>query len=460
MWPPERQRRRFAAAIVAIAVATAAPVAARIEPEAVRFRNFDVESGLSHGRVRAIAQDRSGYVWIGTRDGLNRFDGSRFRIYRHDPEDPHSLPDNVVMALALAEDGTLWIGTASGGLVRYDAERDRFQTFRAGAATGLAGDYVRTLQAAPGGELWVGCFGVTLQRFDPRRGVARDLPPGRLPALQRVHRVLDLPDGAGFAFVVDNGLLRWDGQSDQVQSLFEGAPGEVQPSIEWAVLDRDRQIWMGRLDGGLLRLGLDGVVRAHYHAGPDGALRSGEARGLLQTRRGEIWVGTRGGIARYDAASDAFVEVQHDDADANSPPDEVYLLFEDRDGLVWAGSSGRGVGVHDPDSEVVSVYRRRAGDPDGLPRGAVQALAVADDGTLWIGFGGGGLVQFRIGQGVLRRYRHAAEDPASLASDAVSALAFARDGTLWVGHDTHGLDKLDPRTGIFRHYRRIGADPG
>ena len=66
---------------------------------------------------------------------------------------------------------------------------------------------------------------------------------------------LDLPDGAGFAFVVDNGLLRWDGQSDQVQSLFEGAPGEVQPSIEWAVLDRDRQIWMGRLDGGLLHQG-------------------------------------------------------------------------------------------------------------------------------------------------------------------------------------------------------------
>lgn len=461
MQPPETWRGLLAAAALALAAAVAAvaPAQARLEPEAVRFRNYDVENGLSHGRVRAIAQDRSGYVWIGTRDGLNRFDGSRFRIYRHDPDDPHSLPDNVVMALAVADDGTLWIGTAGGGLARYDAERDRFQSFRAGAATGLAGDYVRTLQTAPDGDLWVGCFGVTLQRFDTRRGIARDLPLGRPSSLQRVHRVIALPDDTGFAFVIDDGLLRWDGRSTQAQQLFAAAPGEVQPSIEWAVLDRDRQIWVGRLDGGLLRLDLDGSVRARYRAGPDGALRSGEARGLLQTRRGEIWVGTSGGVARYDAASDSFVEVRHDDSDANSPPNEVYLLFEDRDGLIWAGSSGRGVGVHDPDGEVVSVYHRRTGDPNGLPTGAVQAVAIAADGTLWIGFGGGGLVHFRIGTGVLRRYRHDPADPESLASDAISALAFARDGTLWVGHDTHGLDRLDPRTGLFRHYRRIGADP-
>ncbi|MBL8297290.1 MAG: ATP-binding protein [Rhodanobacteraceae bacterium] len=450
-------RLALAAMLTAPVVATAAP--ARLEPEAVRFRHYDVEQGLSNGRVRAITQDRSGYVWIGTRDGLNRFDGSRFRTYRHDPGDPYSLPDNVVMALAVADDGTLWIGTAGGGLARYEAERDRFHSFRAGAETGLAGNYVRTLQTTPDGDLWVGCFGATLQRFDIRRGLARDLPLGRPASLQRVHRVLTLPDGAGYVFVNDSGLLRWDGRAAQAQPLLAAAPGEVQPNIEWAVLDRDQQIWVGRLDGGLLRLDLDGKVLAHYQAGRGGALRSGEARGLLQTRSGVIWVGTSGGIARYDAASDSFVDVPHDASDANSPSEGVYVLFEDRDGLIWAGSSTRGIGVHDPASEVVSVYHRRAADPGGLPNGAVQAIAVAADGTLWIGFAGGGLVHFQIGVGVIRRYGHDAADPKSLASNAISALAFARDGMLWVGHDTHGLDRLDPRSGVLRHYRRIGADP-
>lgn len=107
----------------------------------------------------------------------------------------------------------MWIGTAGGGLARYDAERDHFQVFRAGAATGLAGDYVRTLHADPDGDLWVGCFGVTLQRFDPRRGLARDLPLGRPPQLQRVHRVINLPDGIGVALVIAEGVVRWDGTS-------------------------------------------------------------------------------------------------------------------------------------------------------------------------------------------------------------------------------------------------------
>jgi len=458
-----RARVCLRALLVLFVVALLLPssAAARVDAAAIRFQNYDVEQGLSHGRVRAIAQDRDGYVWIATRDGLNRFDGHRFHVYRHDPADPGSLPDNVVMALATTADGTLWIGTAGGGLARYDAERDRFQSFRAGAATGLAGDYVRTLHADPDGDLWVGCFGVTLQRFDPRRGIARDLPLGRPPQLQRVHRVINLPDGAGVALVVDEGIVRWDGTSTTLQTLLSAAPGEVRANTEWALLDTQRQLWVGRLDGGLLRMDLDGKVLANYRVGPDGALRSGEARGLLLTRAGDIWVGTSGGVARYDANSDTFVEVRHDPADASSPVADTYVLFEDRDGLIWTGSSGQGIGVHDPAGETVSVYHHRAADPDGLPAGSVEAVAVADDGTLWIGFAqDGGLVHFRPGVGVLERYRHEANDAQSLASSTVSTLAIARDGGLWVGLNAHGVDRLDPGAHGFRHYRRLGNDAG
>lgn len=200
---------------------------------------------------------------------------------------------------------------------------------------------------------------------------------------------------------------------------------------------------------------------AHYRAGPDGALRSGEVRGLLQTRAGDIWVGTGGGIARYDAESDSFVEVHHDAADVSSPAADIYALFEDRDGLIWTGSSGQGLGVHDPAGETVSVYNHRAAAPDGLPAGAVQAVAIAADGTLWIGFAqGGGLVHFRPDVGVLERYRHDPNDARSLAGNAVSALAVSRDGGLWVGLEAHGVDRLDPGATGFRHYRRIGDDAG
>ncbi|TDR40017.1 two component regulator with propeller domain [Tahibacter aquaticus] len=445
-------------ALLALLLAAALPaVAARLQADAVRFQNYDVEQGLSHGRVRAIAQDGSGYIWIATRDGLNRFDGRRFRIYRHDPADPHSLPDNVVMALATQADGTLWIGTAGGGLARYDAALDRFERYRAGAQTGLANNYVRTVQAGSDGLLWVGCFGLAVQRFDPRTGKAHDLSIGRPPQLQRVHRVIELPDG-GSIFIAGAGVLRWDGHSAQLQHLL--APqGELQSTVEWALLDRAQQLWIGLLDGGLMRLKLDGTVMAHYRSGAGAVFKSGDVRGLLQTRSGDIWVGTRGGIARYDADSDGFVEIRHDEADDSSPAADIYMLFEDREGLIWSGSSSQGIGVHDPVSQGVAVYRRRANDPASLPDNSVQAVLHLADGSLWLGLGrDGGLVRFQPGVGVVQHFRHDAADPHSLASNAITALALGRDGSLWVGLEAYGLDRLPPGGTRFVHFRRKAAD--
>lgn len=441
------------AASLRLPAASASPSA-----DAVRFQNYDVEQGLSHGRVRAIAQDGRGYIWIATRDGLNRFDGQRFRIYRNDPADPHSLPDNVVMTLATLADGSLWLGTAGGGLARYDAELDRFERYRAGAATGLAGDYVRALHPTRDGQLWVGSFGLGLQRFDPRRGKAQDTLLGRAPELQRLHRMIDLPDG-GLLFVAGINVFRWDGRSAVLTPLLPAQQGDVQPSIEWALLDQAGQVWVGRLDGGLTRLQLDGKVLAEYPSGADAALRSGDARGLLQTRSGEIWAGTSGGVAVYDKSTDRFVEIRHDDADRYSPAADIYVLFEDRDGLVWSGSSLQGIGVHDPASEAVALYRRRSAVPGSLPGNSVQAVLAAADGSVWLGLGrAGGLVHFRPGVGVLRHYLNDPADSRSLADNSVSTLALGRDGALWVGFDSHGLDRLDPAGGSFRHYRHRAGD--
>src|SRR5689334_11743471 len=168
-------------------------VAATPEPDALRFRHYDVGDGLSNNTVRAFAQDGHGYIWVATRDGLNRFDGQHFRVYRRDRGDAHSLPDNDVRALATSAQGELWLGTAAG-LARYDAKLDRFDVYRAGAATGLAGDLIRALHFDRRGQLWVSCFGFGVQLFDPARG-ARDPPFGRPAQLAGVHTYMDLPDG-------------------------------------------------------------------------------------------------------------------------------------------------------------------------------------------------------------------------------------------------------------------------
>ncbi|UXI66835.1 two-component regulator propeller domain-containing protein [Tahibacter amnicola] len=430
-----------------------------VDPYSVRFQNYAIEDGLSHNRVRSLAQDRDGYLWVATRDGLNRFDGRDFRVYKHDPSDPHSLPDNVVMVVATSPEGILWLGTASGGLAYYDAEHDRFIRYRADTTTRLANNYVRSLHFDRQGTLWVGCFGAGVQRFDRLRGVATDAPFGRPTGMRGVHRMVDLPDG-GMLFVAGDAIWRWDGRSDQLASFLPVVRGEVQRSTEWAILDANDEVWVVFIEGDLLRLNLDGKVLARYHTGPRGDIKSGEVMGIVETRSGDLWLGTTGGVAWFDRAANRFVDVFHDRADPASPPMEGYVMFEDRDGLIWLGSTSHGLGMHDPTSESVTIFRHHAMDKASLPTDEVRAILPEPDGTFWLGLAGtGGLVHFRPGEGVLARFRHDPADPGSLASDAVSALARGRDGTLWVGFDASGFDRLDPGSRTFHHYRSIAEDP-
>lgn len=437
-------RRRCAFAAFAVFAQTA--VAAVPSVDAVRFRNYGVDDGLSHNRVRAFAQDGQGYLWIATRDGLNRFDGVRFRVYRHDRDDPHSLPDNVVMTLATTRDGTLWIGTAGGGLARYDAARDRFERYRAGDATGLAGDQIRALHVDAAGALWVGSFGIGVQRFDPATGRASDLPFGRPEALAGVHGYVDLP-GGGMLFAAGSNVWRWNG-GDTIAPLLDTAG--VRHPAERSTRGRDGDLWVALVAGGLLRFDADGRERRRYGAA-DG-LGSDVVTSLLQSREGDLWIGTQLGVARYDRDADRFVAIRHDAGDRTTPPPESHALFEDADGLVWTGSGTSGIGVHDPDGEAVSVYRRRA---DGLPSSRVQAVTVEPDGTFWLGFGDAGVVRYAPERGVVERL----DRKSGLASDAVAALARGRDGALWIGHVANGLDRLDANGGI-RHYASVEGDPG
>src|SRR5436190_10506333 len=170
----------LAAAPVSVSPARAGPdpastAAARHGVERVRFWHYGVEDGLSQSTARVLVQDRQGFVWIGTQDGLNRFDGQEFRVYRNDSSDPLSLPDNYITALAPAPDGTLWVGTQAGGLARYRPLRDDFLR-QSLAADGAAGSRIAALMVDAGGRLWVASAGAGLAWFDPERGTMTAVP--------------------------------------------------------------------------------------------------------------------------------------------------------------------------------------------------------------------------------------------------------------------------------------------
>nr|WP_306673584.1 sensor histidine kinase [Tahibacter caeni] len=462
------QARRFAAVLLAVFLGLAA-AAARADDapgvDTVRFRTFSTEDGLSQATARAIAQDSNGFLWIGTQDGLNRFDGHVFRIYRHDRTDRWSLAQNHVWAMQPDRDGSLWIATQGGGLGRYDPDLDRFDNFLADPARSdaLAANHVTALLLDRRERLWVASVAGRLQWFDRAQRRFSDLPLGALPALRMVRAMAQARDGSV-----------WLGTHDGLLHLAEDGATRLPLPAELEHLDifalagaADGTVWVGTADAGALQIGADGRILQHLRhdpaAAPGDSLPDDAVRGLLPDADGNVWMtGSNRGLMYYDAARGHFSLYAHDDArDYSVAGNRLWGLLRERSGLLVVGSWVNGFSIHDPRTRAFTQVDAVAGDPRALPSRPVLAVHADADGTLWVGLiDGGGLVHFDLQRGVLRRYAHDPADPGSLSHNFVQSLTRGRDGSLWVATVGGGLNRLRPGSGRFERYRHDPADPG
>lgn len=430
--------------------------AAAATVDSVRFRNFGIASGLSQVTARALLQDEQGFVWIGTQDGLNRFDGYSFRTYYRDRQDPHALGDSHITALARGEHGALWVGTMAGGLSRLDPATEDIQAWRhrPDQPSSLAADGVSALLRARDGQLWVATSGGALQRLAPAATGFQSLgpPPAELGVIRSM-----VEDADGQVWLAGSrGLWRYRPQDGGFATIGAGVPALA--DLQAMALAADGSLWVGATRLGLLRLAADGQVLAHYRAQPgvDGALPDDQVRALLATRAGQLWVGTMNGLAIHQPEHDDFLSWRHDAGDAGSPAaNRIAALYEDRDGLIWIGTWTGGFSIHNPATQVVRLIRAHGRDRTSLPASPVRALWLDHDGTLWMGvLEGGGLIHYDLEQGVLQRWVHDADDPASLAGNVVQSIARTPDGRLWVGTQGTGLSRMRADGTGFDQFRR------
>ncbi|MBL0041753.1 MAG: PAS domain-containing protein [Xanthomonadales bacterium] len=439
--------------------ATVLPAAEPSTIESVRFHSITVEQGLSQPTVRAILQDRRGFVWIGTLDGLNRSDGNRIRVFRHRPDDPSSLSDNHVAAMVEDAEGFLWIGTGGGGLNRYDPEADRFEHFRhdPAAADSLAGDGVTALARAADGAIWVATSAGGLQRIRPgqrRFEAARD--SATLPGLNAT-RVITARRNGHLLIATRLGTCEIDAEGALVRDWHDPELG----ALDSYVVDEgaDGAVWIGSGDAGLFRMRPDGEV-TRWRERPEG-LSGNAIRALQVGQDGAVWVGTLTGLTRIDAHDGSLHNWRYDPyGRVGLGAHRIESMMIDRDGLVWVGTWANGISLHDPNSSGFRLAPFRPDDPRYLPRPTAIAVAPASAGKLWIGMheeGGVALLDPR--KGVERVYRHDPEDPDSIGSSTVQALRQTRDGSLWVGSPTAGLSRLAPGASRFEHFLPIPDDP-
>jgi signal transduction histidine kinase/ligand-binding sensor domain-containing protein/DNA-binding response OmpR family regulator len=427
------------------------------------FRHITITDGLSQNAVAAIVQDRRGFMWFGTKDGLNRYDGYNFVVFRHDPFDPATLSDSDVSALFEDRDGRLWVGTRDGGLNRFDRDQENFRRYDSGSEAS-----VNTIAQDTAGDLWIGTDGAGLLRLRRDQVEREDATWERFthdpadPASlghDRVHAVL--VDHRGTLWVATRaGLDRRDAGSRKFtrNTSEPGSPVQLIDSSIFALLeDSEGRLWMGSTPGiSVLDADRNGI-RHHYHRYRTFRYGWGEAIQMLQDRAGRFWISTHSELMRFDPRTGVFEYLRPDPLDLLGINSTLpTALYQDRSDVIWVGTNGYGINVHDPKGERFRTFRRTATRPYRHSGFSVYTLFEDSGGDVWIDAG----VLYRLNRstGEFVSFETSSDRPDDFGNTRVYSLLEHPRGFLWAGTD-RGLYHHEIATGRSRQYQRDPADP-
>jgi ligand-binding sensor domain-containing protein/signal transduction histidine kinase len=432
-------------------------------PKDLRFERISVERGLSQSTVNCILQDRTGFMWFGTDDGLNRFDGYSFKVYRHDPQDPQTPSHNLIMSLHQDPEGVLWIGTYGGGLDRFDPQTGLWGHYQHDPDDphSLSDNKVRSIYGDRSGILWIATHGGGLNRFDRETEQFTHYGPNPQDPFSLRDWLIDsvYEDRQGRLWIGSNneGLIRFDRSTERFVH-FQHDPDDLSTLSADIVLsaiveDSIGMLWIVTFDG-LNRFDPETGQALRYQHDPDDphSLSHDVVNTIYQDSSDRLWVGTADGLNQYDPATGTFVRYQNDPGDPHSlSNNHIISIFQDRTGALWIGTRGGGLNRVDPWATRFQHYAHDPNNHNSLSDNNVEAILEDHAGVLWIGTSEG-LNRFDRTTGRWSHFRHDPNDPDSLSNDIVGAILEDRSGVLWIGTAFGGLNRFDRASERFSRY--------
>lgn len=435
----------------------APPKAWAEEMNSVRFQRYGVEDGLSQTTIRDLYQDQKGFVWLATQDGLNRFDGYEFRVYRSDPTNKNTIGDNHIVALEAHGKKGFWVGTQSAGLALYDPVNDDFKRFQAGGKYGdISDDGISALKLDRNMRFWVGTNAGTLQWLDENQMVFQSVVSVNYDLVGRVKSMADFRQG--LLIGARNGIFFLANEQANLQAWPSKSP--VTTEIETIVLSPDgKEVWVATLEEGLYRFTTSGELLEHIKRS-DG-LADNNVRDLAFDRTGRLWIATFDGLSRIDAPKAIIKTWRYNQGLGGSlASSRIQSLMQDRDGLMWVGTWLNGVSLFIPRTETFQEITSQSSGNNALLASSVPGLFVDKDETVWFGvLEGGGLVHYDLQKGILQRYVNDPEIPDSLPTGVIQNMVRDRKDRLWVGTGA-GLAMLKPDGKSFEIFRNEKDNPG
>ena len=432
------------------------------------FEHFEHQpsnsNSLSGNSVKAIFQDRSGALWVGTEfNGLNRMDPStgKFTHFKHLENTAGSLSHDHVSAILEDKQGRLWISTNGGGLNLFNHKTGQFIHYRhiASDPYSLNGNLINTIYQDRSGIIWIGCVIKGLSWIDPQKQQTKHYYPveGKSKSLtgNLVKVIYEDRQGAIWVGTYGGGLSQFDpvtGDFSYFPQTHTEAANAISNNVQAILEDREGLFWIGTDGGGLQRFDRKRKIFTPFNQSASGKSRlSGNSVwAICEDIRGNLWIGTAdGGLNFYDRKSGEF---GHFVSDPNDPKGinshDVRVVVEDRLGFLWIGTYGGGLNRYNPANQSFAHYKKIPGDTTSLSSDIITTIFESPtNGQLWIGTFGGGLNVFDRLSESFESFR----EKDGLPNDVVKSIEEDREGNLWVS-SLKGISKFNPLSKAFVNY--------
>jgi len=419
----------------------------------VKFSSLTINDGLSQSDVKSILKDRKGFMWFSTDDGLNRYDGYNFTIFRHDPNNKHSLPANNMGVLFEDKAGNIWVG--SKGLSLYDRNTESFTNFTSIKNDGktLSGLDIASIFEDSKNNLWVGTHS-GLNLFDQKtKTFKRFFYTKNRDDISSEHIYAITEDNEGNLWLgTGNGLVEFNYRTGYTKTYQHGPSNSLsQDRINTLLKNEDGNLYIGTAGGGLdfFDLKKKSFTNFRRQANNPHSLINNNVFALSTAGHNQLWVGTEDGLDIFDENKVQFTLYTNEDEDNSDKNNSIGCILDIGD-ILWLGTYESGVRFYDRNSSSFTHYYKPTGNRFGLSNDIVTSFSETSNG-FWIGTDGGGLNYFDKLSKLFSPYYHQVNKN-SVSGNHILRLLKDNQKNLWIGYYLAGLDLLNPETKKFTHY--------
>lgn len=418
----------------------------------VKITRLSLEEGLSQSSVRCILQDKNGFLWIGTQDGLNRYDGYNFKVFKNDPNDANSLSNNLISCLLEDKNGFLWVGTMDG-LNKFDQRSGKFTHYFAkkGNPFALQGESVLSLAEDTSGNLWVGTHPGGLSKFNPKENKfttfihnpndANSISSNNIFSLHfdRTGKLWIGTFGGGLnCFDEKSGkFLRFKNIPTDKNSLSNDFVNTIQE-------DGDGNLFIGTAKGiNVLNLQSKKVKRLTVHPLSEDVIQKNNIQAMVRDRGNNLWIGTEtNGVIFFDSQSKTIEKFQNEKNNASSlKENNVTSLLVNDDRIVWIGTHSAGLHKLNMSKKKFENYSTDAKNKSMLSDANIWPIFEDSKGNIWVGTNNGLNVLDKHNH-ILKKYFFSAADKNTISNNRIWSINEDRKGNIWVGTQ-NGLNRID-----------------